>query len=165
MNIKQFVEEMILSSVSRVDFDMPQLANGIDAYIEDNGFHALEDRFEDTVIKNVISNNLAVLLSRPAEEIVLYFSNYGLIERIRLINNRSLKLANEKRHGKDIENSDSVDELEAELENCLREVYRIKGLQNILQTQISEIILNLDYANNSSSGLSQRLSNLEVTGR
>lgn len=165
MDTKKLVRELVLSSIGNVNCDMSRLTDGIDAYAEDNGFQALDGSFSKEIIQRVVSNNLDDRLSRPAGEIVLYFSNYRLIEQIRLINNKSLKIAKERIHSDGIGNEKSIADLERQFESCLREVYKTEGLQQMLQIQISEIILNLDCAKNPSQALSRRIRDAEVISK
>ncbi len=165
MSTRELVRKMVLSSIGDVDFDEEKLTAGVDAYTEDNGFTALDDSFSEEIISKVVSNNLAERLSRPAGEIVLFFSNYRLIEQIRIINNKSLKLARERIHGDGNENEESIADLGEEFEDCLREVYKTDGLEQMLQVQISDIILNLDYAKKPSEALSRRARDAEVIGK
>ena len=157
MDIKEVVRERVLSAVGDYDTDMDKLIDGIDEYIADNGFCGLAGKFDDAVIREVIYNNLASRLAGPKKEIFLFFSNYKLIENIRVINNRTLKLAKDSQHSERGAELSTIQEIERDFENCMQEVYQIEGLQDILRLQISEIILNIDYAKKASPYLSRRL--------
>ena len=165
MDAKELVRKLVLSSVGNTDCDMEKLTDGIDAYTEDNGFQLLDGSFDEDTIQRVVSNNLADRVSRPAGQIVLYFLNYRLIEQMRLINNKSLKIAKERIHSDGNGDEESIADIERQFEGCLREVYKTEGLQQMLQIQISEIILNLDFAKNPSKALSRRARDAEVIGK
>ncbi len=95
MDIIKYVEDTVFSAVGDADYDREKITNGIKAYVEDNGFLNLNGAFNDDIIKKLISNNLASHLSGQTTESVLFFSNYRLIERIRILNNKTLILAKE----------------------------------------------------------------------
>lgn len=162
MKIKELIYEMVLSAVGDISCDYDQITTGIDEYIEDNGFDRLNDSFSSSVIESVIKTNLADKLSMPPESIALYFSNYRLIEKIRVLNNQSLALAKAVTHGENPAESFKIEELEKAFDEYTREVYAKENLKKMLDSQISEIILNLDYAKAKSSVYSRRLRDLEA---
>lgn len=162
MNVKELIYEMVLSAVEDKTFDYEQITAGIDEYIKDNGFDRLNDSFSSSVIESVIRTNLANILSMSPESIALYFSNYRLIEKVRVLNNQSLALAKAVAHGERPSESFKIEELEKTFDEYIKEVYAKENLKKILDSQIAEIIINLDYAKKKSSVYSRRLRDSEV---
>lgn len=157
MDIREYIHVTILSHIGENRFNRTKLEKGIDTYIADNGFCKLEAAFSDKVIENVIKNNLGYLLSGSQETTILFFSNYENIEKIRLLNNESLEMAKRAEETNFQIESERVSELEDRFEKLLKEIYCEEGLSNMLKTQISEIILNLDYAKKISPYYSKKM--------
>lgn len=160
MHITEFIHGAVLPAIQNCDYVPESVLDGIDAYARDNGFFELDGEFPDTVIQGVILNSLRPLLALPKEHIVLFFSNYRLIEKVRLINNRSLALAKAACRGAPNASGD-VQKLEADFDDCMNEVCRIDGLRDFLNVQISEILLNIDFAKETMPYYGQRLHGLK----
>lgn len=161
VDIKAYVCEIILSAISEKEYDKEALITGIDSYISDNGFMELNASFNDDVIRKVITNNLASRLSGTPTDIVLFFSNYELIKRIKILDNKALKYASEVSRNNDV-NYEEICELDKQLEKYICEVNGNPGLYGMLRERITEIILNLDFAKKTSPYMSQRLKNMET---
>lgn len=117
--------------------------------------------YDDTLIAKVITNNLTDRLSKSGKEIVLFFSNYRLIETMRLIDNKTLKLARNRAHSVQVAGTELA-EAEKQFESCLKEVYKVQGLPEMLRTMLSEILLNIDSAKGVSPCCSQRFNDAQV---
>jgi hypothetical protein len=164
MNIEEYVRSSVIPVIRGSNYDLDALNGGIVAYTHYNGFYDLDSRFSENVIQRVIQNNLASVLTMQPKDIVLFFSNYSLIESVKLVNNRSLALADSVRTGKQVL-SDDIRKVEKEFEKYMLEVCKISGLREFLGEQISEIILNIDYAKGVSHQFSQRLSSISGVKR
>ena len=157
MDINKYVQDVILHAVEACAYDKASLLAGIDAYIKANGFAQLSGQFSDEVIKKTASSILNSVMPAKPEEVVLYFSNYELIERVRLLNNQSLKLARQKLDGKEAVNTTELNRIEEKLDEYMRQINGIDGLYEFLNLQISEIVLNMDYAKGRAPYAGQRL--------
>ena len=157
MDIIKYVQDIVLNAVEACDYDDASLLAGIETYIKANGFARLSGQFSDEVIRKTVSSNLNSVMPAKPEEVVLYFSNYELIERVRLLNNQSLKLARQKLDGKEAVRSVELNSLEEKLDEYSRQINGTDGLYEFLKPQISEIVLNIDYAKDKSPYVGQRL--------
>ena len=164
MCIDDLVKENVISAISKCDYDPDAIGRGVAAYAYDNGFYELEARFSENVIRRVIKNNLSPVLDMQPDSVALFFENYHLIKRVRMINNQSLALADAVRTGHKT-SPDELSRIETEFDDCMAEVCSVQGLREFLNVQISEIILNIDYAKGESSNLSQRLNSIEGKNR
>ena len=164
MSIDDLVKEKVFPAISKCDYDPDAICRGVAAYAYDNGFYELESKFSENVIQRVINNNLAPVMDMQPESIALSFENYHLIKRVRMINNQSLALADAVRTGHKA-SSDELSKIETEFDDCMTEVCNVPGLREFLNVQISEIILNIDYAKGESTNLSQRLNSIEGKNR
>lgn len=157
MNIEEYVSAAVLAKLDEIDFDADKLRAGIAEYVDDQAFRELEGRFSESVMKSVIANNLSPLLTSPASEICLFFSNYMTIQELKLIDNQALALAKESRLSGKSCSPDALAAIESSLNTCLQHVYGDPDLQRMLKKQVSEILLNIDYAKCPSHVMSQRL--------
>lgn len=157
MNIEEYVSTAVLAKLDEIDFDADKLKAGIAKYVEDQAFRELDGKFSESVMKSVIQNNLAPLLASPPSEICLFFSNYSTIQGLKLIDNQALALAKASRLSGKPCSPDTLAALELRLDACLQHVYGDPELQRILKMQVSEILLNIDYAKYPSHVMSQRL--------
>lgn len=160
MIIESFIKEIVFNAIENCNYDPTTVSNGICSYAQRHGFHELKTKFTDSVIKRVIVNSLTPIMSMKPDAITLYFSHYSLIERLSLLNNQSLIIANAKRAGKYV-NDDEILKIEEAFDDCMKTVCQEQGLRELLDIQISEIILNIDYAKGVSSHMGQRLNSLE----
>ena len=160
MDIYNYVYDRVFAAIEGMDYDTEALRAGMDAYANDNCFEALTGKFSDSVIQSVIDSGIKPLLAGPKRDLILFFSNYKLIEEIRLLNNRSLRLATEKMAEGSCDPS-AVRDMEKSFEEIVWRVYLVEGLGDYLTLQMSEIISNLDYAKGTSDSVGYRLGDLE----
>ena len=158
MDIKNYVREAVFSLIGDTACDPDRVIAGIDAYTDDNGFAAMAGDFDDTVIRQVVRMDLEGHRFGTGKEAALYFSNYRLIEKVRILSNKALKLSLVK----EAADPHILVELERELEECLREVGLEDGLYDMLEMQFSEIVLNLDHVRKGTDSVSQRKRDAEV---
>lgn len=162
MDIRAFVHDVILSVVEGVLCDQRKFMEGIDAYIGKNAFYELEQSFDDLVTQRVIENNLSDILERDPKEIVLFFSNYLLLEDIRMINNKSLAFAKKAAQENETIPISEILDVENQFQHLLKEVYQSDELTFMLKSQISEIVLNLDHAKQASPYYGRRLRDVVI---
>ncbi len=156
MNIKKYVYNAVIDAIRDCDYEPEMVSDCVEAYIKNNGFYELDGRFNDSVIQRVVGSNLAPVLAMSHQSIAIFFSFYPLIEQVKLINNKSLALAAAVRDGHSA-SLEEVQSLEAELDACVAEVCKSEKLHQFLNGQISEILLNIDYAKGVSTQMGQRL--------
>ena len=160
MDIQNYVREEVFAAIGDASCDPDRVIAGVDAYTEDNGFMALAGDFDDSVIRQVIRTDLEGHRLAPGKETALYFANYRLIERVQVVNNRSLTLSLENGTA----DPEAVSDIEKEFDECMREISREDGLYDMLEVQISEIVLNLERARKGTGGMSRRSRDTEVLG-
>lgn len=162
VDIKQYVYDTLLPLFQGSGRQLSQsLIQGMDAYMEDNGFSSLSGIADDAVISKVIDNNLAFFLSMPAKNAVLYFSNYSLIGRLHLVSNRALACAEHRLQQKEPPQAE-LSAVETELNQILQEICKQPGLYEYLRASISDTLLDLDCAKGIHSHRSRRLSSKEA---
>jgi hypothetical protein len=160
MRINELVRAIVVPAIGACDYDPDAINKGITAYARDYGFEELSAKFSESVIQKVIRSNLSQVLNMRAESIVLFFSNYQIIEKVRIVNNQSLALADRVRTGDKV-SPDEIQTLETKFENCMVEVCGIEGLREFLDIQISDIILNIEFAKGATMRYSHRLCSVE----
>ena len=162
MDIRNYVYNTILPLSRGSACQLSQsLVQGLDAYMEDNGFFSLIGIVDDVVISKVIDNSLAFFLSMPAQNAILYFSNYSLIGRLHLVSNKALMCAEHRVQQKEPSQAE-LSAVETELNQILQEICKQPGLYEYLRPSISDTLLDLDYAKGIHSHRSRRLSSKEV---
>lgn len=164
MYIYELVQAIVIPAINGCDYDPDAVFSGITAYAHNNGFYELGSRFSEGVIRNIIKNNLSPILDMKSENIALFFSNFQLIERVRIINNQSLAIADWVRTGHEAA-PDELQKIEAEFDDCMFKVCSIQGLWSFLNVQISEIVLNIDFVKGATKRFSQRLNSIEGGNR
>lgn len=151
------VEEYLYSKLSEhlqdVGFDTERVKNGIHEFSEDNGFEALNGKYEDRIITKVLDDSIALLMEMPPEDTALYFSEYALLGRVKLLENRTLEIAKAKAEGKVVPAED-VANLEKELSEISSLIGEKPGVYEKVRNQMSEIVLNLDCASGQSNNMS-----------
>lgn len=161
MDVRKYVYNKIMPLSLMCGYSSESLNQGIDAYIDDNGFTALVGKMDDSIISKVIDNNLALFLSMPPKSTILYFSNYPLIEHLHIIGNKALAHAENRLKQKAILQTE-ITAVETEFEQLLQEVCKQPGLYEYLKVSISDTLLDLDYAKGTTQCRSKRLSSKEA---
>lgn len=156
MNIGTVISDMLYERIGDESFDDVQFQKGLDSFIESNGFCELEGRFDDEVVAEVIKNALSFVSDMNPSSIVLFFSNYSLIEEFRLLNNKTLLLAKEIKAGNKTLSYD-LNELVSEFNRLSGEICSKNGLYEFMREQISETTLNINFAKERTPAFSKRL--------
>lgn len=156
MDVERYLFDRLAGALKGVPLDRDRLRAGISAFARDNGFAQLEGRFSDSVIRDLLDGSVDSVLACFGRDAGLYFSCYQMIEEIRLLNNRTLELANERRQTGRVEMGE-VEKAETDFDEKMAEIGAVEGLYPMLSVQISEIISNIDYAKGVSPLMGKRL--------
>lgn len=164
MDTRKYIYEKIIQSGNTTSYDEETLRKGIDLFCKDNAFDELVDNYSDSVIKHVVDTSIDGLTHMRRSDVILYLSNYELVEQVRVLNNRTLELAL-KRYSDGIIDHSEIEKLEKEFGRLLSKCVAVEGLVDNLHFQISEIILNIDYCKGNTDQLGKRLSDIMWQGR
>ena len=93
MDIYEYIKDKVLSAIGDADYDRGKMYSGIMEYAESYGYFGPVDFAEPKTIKKAIDLDLERLLSKPKDEVIMFFSNYGLIEDVKLLAIYALDLA------------------------------------------------------------------------
>jgi|GEM_PF-4750968 len=159
MDVEKYLYDRVVGALRGVPLDRDKLHAGIGAFARDNGFAQLAGRFGDDVIRQVLDGSADAVLEEFGPGTGLYFTHYQLIEDVRLLNNRTLELADDRRRTGSVEPG-LIEQAEREFNEKMAEISRAAGLFPMLTVQISEIVSNIDYARGTTDLMGQRLSDL-----
>lgn len=135
--------------------DQEKLSEGIEKFIQDNGFNLAVKGFERSIVDAHIKKRAEDLADRYAGNTALFFENYELIERTRVVTNRIHANVLAMRHGEYV-NPAMIAPIKEEFNNCIAEITAIKGLREFLALKISEGLADLESLEGLSDGISIR---------
>ena len=156
MNIVDYIYKKVILSSDSASYDANKLRRGITCFSSDNGFEKLNVGYSEAVIKRVVDNALFSILSMRKEWICVYFENYELVEAFRMFSNKVLSTACKTFEGKP-KSSDALLKLEGSLSDYLNKIYAIPELSQFMAQNISDCVMDLDYATGSTEQMSIRM--------
>lgn len=135
--------------------DQEKLKKGIEEFIQDNGFYLALKDFERSVVDAHFEKRARDLADRYAGNTGLFFENYELIEKARVITNRIHANVLAIRHGEYV-NPEEIASIKEEFKSSITEITAIKGLREFLVLMISEGLADLESLEGLSDGISIR---------
>ena len=132
------------------------LMDGIAMYVSEN--HLSEfDTGDDESTKKILALYLEPIMNMPAQMIISYFENYQLITDFKMVSNQIFDMAFQRsKSGIDVPLA-SIEEVGTRANNVIARICTDSTLKKWLESEISDLILDLDYVKGKSDAYSIRL--------
>ncbi len=132
------------------------LMDGIAMYVSENHLSAF-DTGDDEHTRIVLNLYLEPLMDMPVQMIIKYFENYKLITDLKMISNQVFDMSFQRLKNGVITPPISIAEVEAKANNLIARTCADSTLKKWLESEISDLILDLDYLSGKSNAYSIRL--------
>ncbi|MBQ6610440.1 MAG: hypothetical protein IJH70_08390 [Oscillospiraceae bacterium] len=143
-NEAEYLFDRVLARLGDQPCDREALYLGAREYLKDNFGGSLSEGGQSESIRKMLDRRLEALFCMPEREIAQYFTHYRLMEDMRILENKTLALAEAAQRGDTA--PFCANALEEEFEALLQQVQEDPMLYEKLAGRISEIVLNLDSA-------------------
>lgn len=157
MEVTRLIYNIIMDNCCDIQVNERALINGIKAYVKENG---LEKEYADIqnkdVAEKIIRLYLKPITSMTSERMVTYFENYSLIKDFKELSNRVFRLAEKKKAGLKIDQN-SVIEVRTKYNNIISSLLDDAVLAETLESEVSEVKMDIVYLESKSSSTSIRL--------
>jgi len=154
MNAEAIIFNYIVKK-KKMYFDRKKIEKGIVNYVTDNGLNALCEGMNDIQKSRLIEDFIEPIFSSN-EEARVYFENYDLLVRLKLLSNELFDAAEKRYNG--YHESDNIDYFKEELSRIIEETYRDDSLSRAIEMEVSECLLDINYIMGLSDKISFRLS-------
>lgn len=144
MKIELIVLQLLQNRILGLETVSDNFMDGISVYIKENGLSAFEMDNDESQMR-ILELYLEPLMGMPASVIVPYFENYQLVKQFKLLSNQILELAISKAEGKDKTSDINIEKIENDINDCIAKICSNDLLKRQLETEVSDLILNLDY--------------------
>lgn len=156
MNIERELYELVRENIQEGQELSPDVVDGIIAYANANGLPALLSGLSDDVARLSLRSFMEPILDMPSDNIVTYFQSYRMISSFKLLSNRILEQARRKSKGFSADAA-VLDELEPQLAEHVSALRQDSELGQTYAQEISDCLMDLDYAAGRTSNISLRL--------
>ena len=155
MSVEEIIYNYIFEERHIEYSDKKKLEQGIIHYVEDNGLDAMSKNMDDVQKRQLIEAFIEPMFN-VSEEARVYFENYDLLMKLKLLSNRLLDIAEMTYRGR----STDVDvaQLKDELSYIVDQMYNDESLRKSVDLEVSECLLDLDYIMGITDKMSIRLS-------
>lgn len=145
--------------ISGLQEDKECFLDGISEYAKDNKMDALlKDERSDEAVEFLTSTFLEPFFQMPVNMVQAYFENYALTKEFKMLSNTVLDLARKKSI------TDNIVLLPKDIEErttcCISKIYSIGALEESFATEISDVIMEMDYVKGKTDKLSIRLARM-----
>ena len=161
-DINKYITELLYEKTKSSSYDTDRMKKGINDYIEDNGLGLINEKYNDAIVRDVIRTNIEALLNLYGEKVTQYFLNYQLIQTLRMLDNKSFKLAKQYLKDKTADLQSSARDIEKELNDVIKQIDMNSDLWNMVHPVVSEIILNIDCIIKNNSQYGFRINNERI---
>ena len=155
MSVEEIIYNYIFEERHIEYSDKKKLEQGIIHYVEDNGLDAMSKNMDDVQKRQLIEAFIEPMFN-VSEEARVYFENYDLLMKLKLLSNRLLDIAEMTYRGR----STDVDvaQLKDEISYIVDQMYNDESLRKSVDLEVSECLLDLDYIMGITDKMSIRLS-------
>ena len=159
MKIETIILGCLKKHISGLQEDKECFLNGISEYAKDNQMDALlTDEHSVETAEFLVSTFLEPFSQMPVNTVQAYFENYALIKEFKMLSNTVLDLARKKRM------TDDAVVLPTDVEErttcCISKIYSMGALEESFATEISDVIMEMDYVKGKTDKLSIRLARM-----
>lgn len=159
MKIETIILGCLKKHISGLQEDKECFLSGISEYAKDNKMDGLlkEERSVETA-EFLTSTFLEPFFQMPVNMVQAYFENYALTKEFKMLSNTVLELARKKSM------TDNIVLLPKDIEErttcCISKIYSIGALEESFATEISDVIMEMDYVKGKTDKLSIRLARM-----
>lgn len=159
MKIETIILGCLKKHISGLQEDKECFLSGISEYAKDNKMDGLlkEERSVETA-EFLTSTFLEPFFQMPVNMVQAYFENYALTKEFKMLSNTVLDLARKKSM------TDNIVLLPKDIEErttcCISKIYSIGALEESFATEISDVIMEMDYVKGKTDKLSIRLARM-----
>ena len=159
MKIETIILGCLKKHISGLQEDKECFLNGISEYAKDNKMDGLlKDEQSVETAEFLTSTFLEPFFQMPVNMVQAYFENYALTKEFKMLSNTVLDLARKKSM------TDNVVLLPKDIEErttcCISKIYSIGALEESFATEISDVIMEIDYVKGRTDKLSIRLARM-----
>ena len=156
MNVEREIYELLRQKVHNERLISEDTCEGIRAYALSSGLDKKLAALPDSTANTILQTFMKPVMDMPEDKVIEYFRTYPVISEFHILSNRIFDAAKDKKNGRCAEWSD-LQALEKELALFMQAILKDRALKQTLDHELSDCLMDLDFAMGKTNKLSLRL--------